>query len=177
MKDKTNCLKAALFYTVALGTGAFCSLATYSTFSDANWITMGGVPGANSTVLAALSDGSGNLYIGGGFTLLGNVIANGIAQWNGSIWSTLGSGVLGGTVYALAVSGSNVYAGGNFSNAGGVTVNYIAKWNGNRWSALGSGLNGEVTALAVSGSDLYAGGAFTTAGGKTAWHGCQMERE
>ena len=151
------------------------------TLSDANWISMGGFPGANGEVFAAVVDGSGNLYIGGRFTLVGDVIANYIAKWNGSSWTALGSGMaggfLGGThVNALAVSGSDVYAGGAFSTAGGSAANYIAKWNGSSWSALGSGIDGEVSALAVSGSDVYAGGGFTTAGGSTAnyiakWNG------
>jgi len=46
-------------------------------------------------------DGSGNLYIGGGFVVVGNVIANNIAKWNGSSWSALGSG-MDNTVSALA---------------------------------------------------------------------------
>src|SRR6266702_3842833 len=83
------------------------------TFSDANWISMGGIPGANGAVSAAVVDGSGNLYIGGSFTLAGDVIANHIAKWNGSSWSALGSGIsaplgdpyYGGSVSALAVSG------------------------------------------------------------------------
>ena len=37
------------------------------TFSDANWISMGGIAGADSYVYAAVMDGSGNLYIGGNF--------------------------------------------------------------------------------------------------------------
>jgi hypothetical protein len=53
------------------------------TFSDADWVSMGGFPGANGTVHAAVRDGSGNLYIGGEFTIAGNTIANYIAQWNG----------------------------------------------------------------------------------------------
>jgi len=48
-------------------------------FSDANWISMGGIPGADGWVYAAVVDGSGNLYIGGAFTLVGDVIATGIA--------------------------------------------------------------------------------------------------
>jgi hypothetical protein len=63
------------------------------TFSDANWIGMGGIPGADNQVRAAVVDGSGNLYIGGIFTCVGNIFASGIAQWNGSGWSALGSGV------------------------------------------------------------------------------------
>jgi len=55
------------------------------TFSDANWISMNpSFPGADGTVNAAVVDGSGNLYIGGDFTLVGDVIASRIAKWNGS---------------------------------------------------------------------------------------------
>ncbi|HOR72054.1 MAG: hypothetical protein KA191_13590 [Verrucomicrobia bacterium] len=46
------------------------------TFSDANWISMGGVPGTDSPVHAAVVDGAGHLYIGGSFTLVGDVLAN-----------------------------------------------------------------------------------------------------
>src|SRR5437899_9709748 len=63
------------------------------TFSDANWISMGGIPGADSTVSAAVVDGSGNLYIGGSFGVVGDVLANHIAKWNGSSWTALGSGI------------------------------------------------------------------------------------
>ena len=142
-------------------------------FSDANWISMN--PSANEAVLAAVVDGSGNLYIGGGFTAVGNVIANRIAKWDGSSWTSLGTG-LNSWVNALAVSGSDLYAAGPFTTAGGNAANFIAKWDGSAWTALSSGLNGEVYALAVSGGDIYAGGAFTKAGGVAAnyfakWNG------
>ena len=101
----------------------------------------------------------GDLYAGGAFTQVDG-IATCIAKWDGSSWSTVGSGI-DVDVYALAVSGDGLYAGGAFP-----TPDRIAKWNGRSWSALGSGLNNDVWALAVSGSDLYAGGYFTTAGGK-----------
>ncbi|MCX6917134.1 MAG: hypothetical protein NT167_29530, partial [Verrucomicrobia bacterium] len=95
------------------------------------------------------------------------ISVGGIAKWNGSAWSALGSGV-DNSVYALALSGSVLYAGGQFTyatNAGpsAVNVNYIAKWDGGAWSALGSGMNSYVSALALSGTDLYAGGDFTYA--------------
>ena len=38
-------------------------------------------------------DGSGNVYVGGDFTVIGTVVANYIAKWNGSAWSALGSGM------------------------------------------------------------------------------------
>ena len=138
------------------------------TFSDANWVSMNPqIPGANGIIRAAAVDGSGNLYIGGSFTVVGDVLATNIAKWNGSSWSALSSG-MNSIVYALAVSGSDVYAGGQFTKAGGTNANYVAKWNGSSWSALGLGMNNSVNALAVSGSDLYVGGDFTSAGGAAA---------
>jgi len=142
------------------------------TFSDANWISLGGLPVVNGVVLASAVDGAGNLYIGGEFTLRG--VAANIAKWNGSTWSPLGSG-LGGeldapvNVWALTASGTNLYVGGNFTRAGGVEATNIAKWDGSAWSALGSGVGGGyyiyppypmVSSVAVSGSNVYAAGEF-----------------
>ena len=147
------------------------------TFSDADWSSLGGVPGANGNVYAIAVDGSGNVFIGGDFTVVGNVAANGISEWNGSAWSALGTGVSGTSypmVRALAVSGTNLYVGGSFTNAGGVAANCIAMWDGANWSAPGSGMTGPpgtydvVFALAASGGNLYAGGSFTNAGGTAA---------
>ena len=92
---------------------------------------------------AAVTDGSGTLYVVGDFTFIGTTAANRIAKWNGSAWSALGSG-MDNQVFALAVIGTDLYAGGNFTtatNAGptAVTVNRIAKWNGSAWSADQSG--------------------------------------
>jgi hypothetical protein len=145
------------------------------TFSDANWISMGVLPGTDGDVYASTVDGSGNLYIGGVFTTAGGSTANDIAQWNGSSWSALGSG-MNNTVYALTMSGGTLYAGGDFTTAGGAAANDIAQWNGSSWSALGSGMSNVVYALAVSGGTLYAGGDFATAGGTPAndiaqWNG------
>jgi len=147
------------------------------TISDADWqVWNPGLPGANGTVNAMAYDSTGSrLYVGGSFTAIGTVLANRIAQWDGSAWSALGSG-LNNQVYALAVSGTGLYVGGVFTSASGSPVNRIARWDGSTWSALGSGLNNTVNALAVSGTDLYVGGWFTTAGSSPAsriarWNG------
>jgi len=148
------------------------------TFTDADWNAISGVDDWVNTMTA---DGAGNLYIGGAFTMVGNVAANRIAKWDGSTWSALGTG-MDGDVWSLAVAGQNVYAGGYFTKAGGTTVHHIAKWNGTAWSALGSGVGGPpgssnfVAGIAVLGTDVYAAGEFTTAGGVPAaniarWNG------
>ncbi|MCW5551526.1 MAG: hypothetical protein KIS67_05090 [Verrucomicrobiae bacterium] len=158
---------ASLFFILA---------APAATFTDDNWISMGGIPGTDGPVYAAVTDAAGNLYIGGSFSIAGGVFANNVAKWDGTNWSALGSGIEDGLVHALAVSGNELYAAGQFNTAGGNPATNIAKWNGSEWIALGSGIEGEweqlpdwvpatVLALAVSGSDLYAGGWFSTAGG------------
>jgi hypothetical protein len=52
---------------------ALCALgpALAAPFTDANWSSIGVLPGANGLVYAAVVDGSGNLYIGGDFTIVG----------------------------------------------------------------------------------------------------------
>ncbi|MBI3415083.1 MAG: hypothetical protein HY043_07155 [Verrucomicrobia bacterium] len=209
MKTKLKRFQITLFSAIALAAYSAVSLTaavveagavpapTGSTFTDANWSSMGGLPGANQHVLAAVVDDSGNLYIAGYFSLVGDVLANRVAKWDGKKWTALGSGISGSgmsiadllgfdppVVYALAVSGTNLYVGGSFTLAGDVAVKNIAKWDGNKWSALETGLAGGrgypygsyVAALTVSGSDVYVGGAFTTAGGIAAtnivkWNG------
>ncbi len=137
--------------------------------ADDHWDGRFGPSGTDGPVYTLAVDGSGNVYVGGTFTMAGGIPAYHIARWNGSAWSALGSG-MDGTVSALAVDGSgNLYTGGYFNSAGGVPAHYIARWNGSAWSALGSGMGGaypSVSALAVDDSgNLYAGGIFTTAGG------------
>src|ERR1039458_9704076 len=43
----------------------------------------------------ALAVSGSNVYAGGDFTMAGGSAANDIAQWNGSTWSALGSGISG----------------------------------------------------------------------------------
>jgi hypothetical protein len=146
------------------------------TFSDANWISFGGLPGANGTVVVTAVDGQGNLYIGGVFSQVGNTAAHSIAKWDGSTWSTLGQGT-DNAVEALAFSpDGTVYAAGAFItafNSDGTPVSAvgIAKWDGQQWSDLGGGVTGGVYgyffvhALAIWGTNLYAGGYFSAMGG------------
>ncbi|QKG53067.1 hypothetical protein [Hymenobacter sp. BRD67] len=120
-----------------------------------------------SGVLALAVNGT-TVYVGGDFSAAGgNSAIQRVAQWDGTTWSALGSGV-SGTVNALVVGGTTLYAGGSFTAAGGAPANYIALWNGSAWSALGSGLSNSVSALLLDGTNLYAGGSFTTAGGSAA---------
>src|SRR5207244_737271 len=63
------------------------------------WSALGagrGGGGSYSPNVFALAVSGTNLYAGGLFTTAGGGNANYIAKWNGSSWSSLGSGVSGG---------------------------------------------------------------------------------
>jgi hypothetical protein len=85
---------------------------------------------------------NGNLVIGGIFTMLGSLPANGVALWDGSAWHALGSGIPG-RVYGLGVYQGRLIAVGDFAQAGGGAASCIAAWDGTSWAALGSGLTGQ----------------------------------
>ncbi|MCP4246482.1 MAG: hypothetical protein GY778_05485, partial [bacterium] len=139
---------------------------------EPQWLPGEGFPGLDRDAHAAVvyDDGSGPaLYVGGEFTIAGDVFANNIARWDGTSWSPLGSG-MNGQVRALTVYNGDLIAGGNFTTAGDVFANNIARWDGTSWSVLGSGMDGQVRALTVYNGDLIAGGYFETAGGTPANH-------
>ena len=144
------------------------SSATQSGCSD-NWDTSFLINGADNGVYTVVSDGAGNVYVGGAFSSIQDIAASRIAKWNGTTWTALGSGLSGGNVLDIAISGNDVYAAGDFTTAGGAPANHIAKWNGTSWSAMGAGLGGTqlewVNAVAVLGSDVYAGGKFNATNG------------
>ncbi len=124
------------------------------------------------------------LVIGGNFTIASNVLANGVAMWNGTTWASLGGGVSGRqSVTALAVYNGDLIAAGSFNSAGGLPVENIASWDGTAWHPLESGTptqstQNTINALAVYNGDLYAAGAFAAAGGSQAekiarWNGSE----
>jgi hypothetical protein len=76
-------------------------------------------------VVEALAVSGNTLYAGGEFSKAGGNAANSIAQWDGSNWSALGSG-MNDQVTALVVSGKALYAGGYFTMAGGKISAYAA---------------------------------------------------
>jgi trimeric autotransporter adhesin len=129
-------------------------------------------------VVSAIVDGGSVIYVGGSFTLAGNVDANNVACWDKSTrtWSALGSreqNGVSGSVTSLAVIDGELFVGGFFSSVSSsgqnsMSANNIARWSATAgsWTPLGSasqnGTNSYILALAVLEGDLFVGGAFTS---------------
>lgn len=137
--------------------------------TDGQWKSMG--TGCNGLVTVLKKGPDGSIYAGGNFTLAGGVANTAyIAKWNGSAWQPLGTGMVGGPVWAIEFDAAgNLYAGGDFTSASGVAnTARVAKWNGSAWSALGTGVAGSSGVYAMAFDSygvLYIGGNFTSVGG------------
>ncbi len=108
-----------------------------------------------------------HLIIAGRFDMIGGVSAKNIAQWDGTNWQPLGSGILG-SIKTLAVYKNELYVGGKISEAGGLSVEEIAKWDGSTWTAVGGGvtdrsLNG-IQDMVVHDNYLWVVGDFPEVG-------------
>jgi hypothetical protein len=131
--------------------------------ADEAWDGRFSLSGVDNIVYAISVSGT-DVYVGGLFSIAGNIQANNIAKWDGTAWSALGNGT-SYIVRAIAVSGSRVFVGGDFSEVGdSIPANHIAMWDGANWSPLGSGMESAVYALAATENVVYAGGIFESPG-------------
>jgi hypothetical protein len=144
-------------------------------WNGTSWSAFGPITGSLGSSINALLLSGTNLYVGGVFKTAGGVSVNGIAKWDGSTWSALGTGVSPSAINSMVASGTDIIVGGGFSTAGGlVNGKGIARWDGAGWSTLGSGMtfgswdgtSGVISALATSSNSLFVGGSFTSIGGK-----------
>ncbi len=133
------------------------------------WSQVGGT--ATGFVDAVLVIPNDSIVAAGQFAALEGA-TNNIAQWDGTNWIPLGTGITssdpnGADVNTLArMPNGDIIAAGSFTTAGGLPALNIARWNGFAWSPVGNGIGGTVFALKVAANgDLYAGGIFNTASG------------
>jgi PKD repeat protein len=125
-------------------------------WNGSSWSSMANGVSYNGTaadVNALAIDNAGNLYAGGYFTIAGGVAVNGLAKWNGTAWSAIGSGVdWTSSLSALTCDNAgNVYACGyNVS---------IDQWNGSSWAWLPYFMGEYANAVICdSHGNLYCGG-------------------
>ena len=134
---------------------------------DGTWKAMG--TGVNGSVTAIVEGVDGSIYVSGMFTSAGGVAnTRGIAKWDGSTWTALGTGLNNGWVNDMAVApNGDLYVVGSFTQVGGVanTVR-VARWNGSTWNPLSTGISSDNVNAIVIGPDgyPYIAGSFTNVG-------------
>ncbi|MGD8454012.1 MAG: immunoglobulin domain-containing protein [Phycisphaerae bacterium] len=121
-----------------------------------------------------------SLFVGGSLSMLDHVIFQGIVEWNGDAWHTLGKGLrTAGTAMTVFDDGSGpaLYLAGDFVyDHFGIAEEGIVRWNGTEWQAIPSVLSSldEILVMTVfddgDGPALYAAGDFTTIDGVAANH-------
>ena len=171
--------------TLDLGSGERLYVSGYldfgagSAYRIANWdgTSWELTPGAGSQGIQTMlgyDDGSGPaLYVGGNFTTFDGLVANGIARWDGTTWTALGSGLMkSGEAPVISDlvgyddgSGPELFAVGRFDTAGSSPASNVASWDGTQWAAVGSGLNLWARCLVVdhlsTQASLFAAGDFS----------------
>ncbi len=101
-----------------------------ASWNGGSWLPFGAGP--NGTVSSMSFDTNGDLYIGGDFTSIDAVSANGIARQTGGAWSSLGQGLEGlpSVVRRIVLHPSNeVLAFGDFGRAGNEISAYWARYS------------------------------------------------
>jgi hypothetical protein len=152
------------------GAGSSLTNVPLEVWDGSQWSAQAQFIGPSSTIVYDLAFLGETLFAAGTFTNVNGVAAGGLAQWDGTTWSSVNG--FNGTVTGLTVDGANLYVSGIFTNAvgGGVVATNIAYWDGSAWHALGNGLgvvSGTgfgVHATAIKNGLVYAVGLFTNSG-------------
>jgi hypothetical protein len=148
---------------------------------DINGTTVNGVAKWDGSTWSALGDGmngdghalavdrGGNLYVGGGQSVVdGSLFTGAVSKWDGSAWSLPGNGsAVQSTIEALVVDSNNVlYAAGTGTCFVSVAASFIAKLDSTgSWQAMpGGSVDGSIWGLAL-GTDgtLFVAGCLTKA--------------
>ncbi len=150
--------------------GCFDTAGAISAKNIAKWNinsrTWSSVGKGTNGIIVSIVKLNNKLFIGGRFDSLytdnDTIIANNIAEWDGTNWNNLGNG-LNGPVSDMNISGNMLYVVGEFDTVGNIYSRNIGIWNDslNQWSGFGDyGPNGDVFAVCKHQDNLYLGGYF-----------------
>jgi hypothetical protein len=156
--------------------------------------TLGLGAGCNGPVNALVEAPDGGIFVGGDFSLCGEVGVNNIARFEPSTrtWSALGNSQFNGVsgqVQTLALHDGALFVGGSFTRVmpGSSTelLTSLARWDGASWSRLSGDSEvdfEQVSSLLSSPQGLYLGGRFSVApaqgepfGNIALWTGARFE--
>lgn len=138
-------LKMAVYKEKLFVSGAFLDDAANRfhgivTYNDTIWETIAKAPQAatDSLYVTSFAEWRGDLYVGGYFSRIGGVEAHGVARWDGSAWSRVGTSEMRAT-QALVVHDDRLYTFRDglalYSTPGD---EYVARWDGASWEQVPS---------------------------------------
>lgn len=139
--------------------GVFTTAGGVSTGGLARWngSSWSAVGGSFSGFVYALEVHQGELVIGGSFA--GFPGSPNLVKYDGTSFSTLGTGGADQVVRSLYSDGTRLYVGGAFSNVGGVAASRAAFWDGT-WHALPGSPTTSVGAIFGHRGEAHFGGSF-----------------
>jgi len=111
---------------------------------------------------------SGELAIGGQFTLVDSFPALNLAIRSAKEWTSPGTGFAGTLRAATVDKDGGIVVGGLFSGVDGRKMSNIARYHDGKWQPMGGGANDVVFGLATTpAGDVVAAGRFDTVDGRT----------
>ena len=155
-------------------TTTFPATCGVSKWTGSTWLTIGTTSdlGVSIRALCTFHDSSGPaLCACGGFDRIGGVDVSNIAKWNGTTWSGIGPGIVGGHGWLSSVAEFDDGTGGGPALYVAEDGNVLWKWDGASWASAGQPLGfnfmpGNLDSLAVfdggsaNGPALFLGGSF-----------------
>ena len=139
------------------------------------WVNLGSINYAvgNEPQVLCIAEYQGNIVVGGEMNPIG--MGSDILQYDGTQWSDLGGGILGGfsAVGAMQVYSGELYVGGDIYVGAGNAGHGLMRWNGSIWNDVGGSMrdvygttnyNGAVVAMLEHDGKLLVGGGFGFAG-------------
>ena len=124
------------------------------------------IGGGGNTQIDCITVYGTDIYVGGDFSKIEGVTANGIAKYDTltGTWSALAGGIT--AVRDIAFDSNGILYAASTSTT---EFNRIAQWDGTTWSAVGAGTNNAIYGIFIKDDILYMGGNFTTANGSPAY--------
>lgn len=114
--------------------------------------------------IVPMADGS--LYAAGRFDRAGNVVAEGLARWDGESWSAADAQFKSRVNSLVRDAAGQLIAGFSGDEVGPALSRGITRRTAQGWTSLGSGNSGRITAMArLPNGDVIVGGAFQRLGG------------
>lgn len=132
---------------------------------DGEWSNKFPTNSVSGVIRKIIQDKTGHIYIGGTFKTVGNVVANGVAMWDGSQWSALADTPENNGLYFMEMdSAGHLYITVSVNVSEYYSTHKIYCWDGLSWTSLGVA-NGAIAGMLIDSNDnLYVGGNFDKIG-------------